>query len=266
MRDKIMRSRNKEWVAKMQAQPNLIWLDLSEEDKTDRLHALLHAILKQYTLTYPIIQKRLLCSRDWVTANILYNVPHIFINARTLAVLKTFAEKEGMISDNFSFPTSYYFFDEIEFTKWLRKNTTADRQTIIIDLSKYSPVPNYCQKCILLYNNYEQSQENNKKELLREYNDYVFSSLNEEGQNIYLRRIQDIAKREGEWGSVPFFSVPEDLVSQASMRDVYPNRERFVRQLYKVGAVRYTISSSLVRYSKEEVFKEIKPHEIVVRL
>ncbi len=260
----VIKTRNQKWVAKMQNQPNMKWLDLTQDSKDVRLKKLLTAILEQYTLTYPMLQEMLLCSRSWVTQHILCEVPHIFVNIRTLAALKEYGKKEGILPAGYLFPTSYYFFDAIAFEKWLRVNTIADRQTRVVDLSEYSPKSNFISKSITLYNAYTNAGGITKKEKYKKYDDFIFSSLDEQGQSLYVNKITSYVKRTEKRIPEPIISLPSKFVSSSTLTDSFVNNERVSRQIYKTGSARYTIKNSLVRFSADEVFREIKPYEIIL--
>lgn len=244
--------------------PNLIWIDkpsVSENGTKNSLqvaYKVLSMLTDDFNLTISDICNIFSCERKWVENNIKPNVKHIFLNSPFRIFLKKTALLNNIEIDEISLK-DYYYFSRKDFYLWLRKNIKIYRQTIVIDLMKFS---NNISKFESIKTSYlcELNKDNSsiqKHYLKLKFKADISETLTEKGKELFEE--VNPAKRNCEFIDVTNTEeIPNSLISIKDLKGIsqYSN-ELIYRNLYSHGALKYIIADSLVRYDADYISKSI---------
>lgn len=234
---------------------NLVYIE-----KTDKEQSFLKVALKvlsmyeeDYNLTISEITSILKCERQWVTKYVQDNVKHIFLNEQyrrlLIGVNKThFIIKEKLVLKD------YYYFSRSDFYRWLKENTVATKQTQRVDVNLYSN--NISEFKLLKYKHIKDL--NNSKNIISiatkilTYEDKIRDTLSPLGQEIAIRKLGVLNRKDTSEVKLKNFNIPKNLTSIKELKNWYGKSLEIVyRDLYKYGAIKYTIAGSLVRYDED---------------
>lgn len=275
-------SKRQQWITKMQNSENLIWID-NKIDKNIRVVAfhIWDMYDSDYHLSISDICKILLCDRNWVVRNVQDNVKHIFLNQFIRQVMMEQCGREQMLKD-------YYYFSETDFYRWLRENTIAERQTISIDVAKFSDNPFELKRLLISFDKkISECKSNIQKGLINiECYKTIHENLNSDGKKLLSAKVNPF-KRDLKYVKVnetlpkKFTSLKELKSNKISGKTI--NNEIIYRKLYLSGAIRYTISNKkkmketgqetkLVRYDSmclsipEGLYDIAVPYKVYLRI
>lgn len=199
---------------------------------------------KGFNLTINEIMDILKCSRLWAERNIIGEVKYMYISTNFYNALINACIKYE-IDENIMKELSKgkYYFSRSDFYSWLLKNTKAERQTIIIDLRNYAEDKKEFDNITA-----ELRKINLKKDKLRLLLK-LYDTLNEVGKKLVSIKPDstkrgDIKPVEVELNSIE--DIPKVFTSIKELKRT--SNELVYRELFRKGAVKYTILDSLVRY------------------
>lgn len=227
---------------------NLIFL---EQEKNETALMLAFRVIsmhkEDFNLSITDIAKILLCDRQWVVNNVKDNVKHIFLNA----IYRNFLNNVSI--EHFGetlYLNDYYYFSRADFYQWLKNNTIISRQTIKLDINEYS-------KDILKFEELTAKYIENLKSLKSlseikfiktKYHCDVEETLNSVGKCFYNSAV-NVTKRNAAEVIINEENLPETFTSIKILKaDIGKSLEIVYRMLYEIGAIKYTIATSLVRY------------------
>lgn len=232
------------WVDKMKNNPNTIWIEPPSKERhpVEVANEIWSMYDTGFDLTISEMCDMLLCNRNWIMNYVKDNVKHIFLSNHMRRFMSSISEDREVILKD------YYFFDRNDFYRWLRENTVAEKQSMVIDMYDYSNDKRVLDLIVKEYRNkkYSSTHMLELASAKAEYITNVHGNLNNKGKTLFSLRSSSI-KREGEFVEVDF-SQPEKFTSLKELRCVYVNNERVYRSLYECGAIKYTICDSLVRF------------------
>lgn len=229
---------------------NLVWIE-KKDDEDSSLELAFDVIemhKRDFNLTIKTISSILLCDRQWVVKNVKDNVKHIFLNENYRRFLNNICAQNR---EDLYF-ADYYYFSSKDFIRWLKENTRITRQTIKIDLATY------CMDRNELKERNKKYQQDTKKcsifnygILKSKYLNDVYNLMNDEGKK-YFESIVDVTKRKAKEVVLDKAELPEEFVSVKILKEEMDKSLEIVyRELYRSGAIKYTIANSLVRYDKD---------------
>lgn len=229
---------------------NLVFIE-KKEDETSAVIALrvLNMYDQDFNLTIKDICSILLCDRQWVVKNVKDNVKHIFLNADYRRFLKLIAKDYDYSDINLK---DYYYFSRKDFYKWLKRNTVATRQTIVVSVKAFCVDKVLFKKITDEY--YEEIREarNIYSNIVAnmEYQDKIYETLSEQGKEVFSKRLGVTNRDETKAVVIKSFDIPELISIKELRNEVYDKKslEIIYRDLYRYGAIKYTIANSLVRY------------------
>lgn len=237
------------WIDKMKNSNSIVWIDNSKETGESPVlvaEKLWDMYDDDFNLTISDICGILLCGRNWVIDNVKNNVKHIFIGMNMRKFMTNVDAYNRILKD-------YYYFSRQDFCRWLNENTIVQKQTVVVDVSKYSKNINVLRNIITKYDK-DIGSANSMLEIAAinlTYNNNVYNNLNDMGKKLFSLKARS-DKRVGEFITIPY-TIPESFVSIKELRDVFVNNERVYRSLYERGAIKYTICNSLVRFDKNYI-------------
>lgn len=233
-------SKRQQWITKVQSNKNMVWIDhnMNKNIKVVALH-IWDMYDDDFHLSIADICNILLCDRKWVVNNVKDNVKHIFLNEFIRGIMMTQCEREDILKD-------YYYFSESDFFRWLKQNTIAERQTISVDIGKFSKNPLELKRILTSYDKaLTECKTNIAKGLVNiEYYSLINETLNSDGRMLFSAKANPF-KRDIKYVKVPL-ELPKKFTSLKELKKQYStgrpvNHEIIYRKLYKQGAVRYTI-------------------------
>ena len=234
---------------------NLIFIEKSGDEESTLTVALrvLSMIDSDFNLTVSEISLILKCERQWVSKYVQKNVKHIFLNERYRAFLMEI-NKDHDYSDEELYLKDYYYFSRSDFFKWLKNNTVATKQTQRLDINIYSENLLEFKR---LKDEYMEVLNNSKNAIslgieTLAYEDKIKDTLSTVGQKIFSKRLGVLKRKDTSEIRLKNFNLPDELVSIKELKSWYGKSLEIVyRDLYKYGAIKYTIAGSLVRYDSQ---------------
>lgn len=249
------------WINKMKNKENVIWIDSHKDcskSAVEVVNELWDMYENDFNLTISEMCNILVCDRNWVIKYVVDNVKCIFIGNHMRLFMKKVCMDKEFIKD-------YYYFSRTDFQRWLKENTKAERQSIVIDMIEYA---NNEKSFLSLVSKYKSDKAgtNNMIDLgliITKFNSDVYDYVNDKGKQMYsLRKRED--KRNGcEFVNVDI-EIPNEFTSAKELKVVFNNNERVYRSLFSKGAIKYTICESLVRFDKDYYSEEEGILDIVV--
>ncbi len=246
---------------------NLIFLE-KKEDETPLMMAfrIISMYEKDFNLTIKDISQILLCERQWVIKNIRDNVKHIFLNDKYRKFLNEVSNEHEVKS---VYLNDYYYFSKTDFLSWLKNNTVMTRQTIRLDISKYSNdiikfkeiTHTYREEIKLIR---KSSKEFKEREIKYQYD--IQEILNDVGKR-YLNSSVNATKRNAKELIINNEMLPETFTSIKVLKTQMDRSLEIVyRRLYEIGAIKYTIANSLVRYDANPSIIPIENESVIVTI
>ena len=231
---------------------NLVWIEktFDEESTLNVAINVLHMYDSDFNLTIREISEILLCDRQWVVKHVKDNVKHIFLNENYRQFLRLISAEHW---DELVILKDYYYFSRTDFYRWLKENTVITRQTIMVDLS------NYCEDQVKFRketDKYFDALKDAKTIMQRmnielEYNSRVYKSLDKIGRKCFDNKVT-VTERKATAVVLKDEKLPRKFTSIKLLKsDINKSLEIVYRELYKYGALKYTIAMSLVRYDGE---------------
>lgn len=253
---------------------NLIYLEKNDKDSSSLVLA--QKVLKMYVddfnLTVGEICDLLQCERQWVMKYVKDNVKHLFLNNKYKTFLME-VDREHPVEEGVRvYLKDYYYFSRNDFYKWLKKNTVATKQTQRIDINIYSKDISDFKKITDEYREELKKDRNSISVGMAniQYENEIAKTLNEVGKKIFAERLGVTNRRKVIEVELKQFDIPEKLRSIKSMKEDYGTNsiEIIYRDLYKYGAIKYTICKSLVRYDESFVVEDYEkspyPYSITI--
>ncbi|MCI9069959.1 hypothetical protein [Clostridium sp.] len=243
-------------LKKSKEEKKLIYLEkeTTEEDFTRLALKILRMYDEDFNLTIKEISSILQCNRKWVERYVKDEVKHIFLNNRIRNILleKNREYSVTYIEENLK---DYYYFSREDFYNWLKNNTTATKQTQLIDINIYSNnILDFKKAAKEYYDNMKGAGNSLSIGMSKiEYEENISRTLNHEGKEIFSKRLKKTHRGRVDSVRLKNFEIPEKLVSIKDLKEKYKtkNDETIYRELFNNGAIKYTIAGSLVRYDKE---------------
>lgn len=249
---------------------NLVYIEKKSDDTSSLTVAfnVLRMYESDFNLTISEIANILQCERQWVVKYVQGNVKHIFLNDIYRSFLMSVNEEYDICSERI-YLKDYYYFSKKDFYKWLKKNTIATKQTQAIDINLYS---NNLQEFDRITKEYAIAMKEAKTSIAigvarMKYEDNIRNTLSNEGKDIYSHRLGVINRSKVKGVKLKEFDLPDKLTSIKNLKDD-SSLEIVYRELFRRGAIKYTIANSLVRY--DEDFNNISyklsdnPHMITI--
>lgn len=239
-------SKKEQWIDKMRSS-SIVWIDdpkSSNTHPTEVATKIWDMYEHDFNLSIYDICDILLCDRNWVVKNVKDNVKHIFLGLNMRKFMANLHDNELFLKD-------YYYFSRGDFDRWLKDNTKIERQTIVIDLYKYS---NNTKELYNIVAQYELDKYNAKSmlevaSLTAKYNSSVMMNMNNIGKHLFSIRHR-VDKRTAKPIEIISGDMPHEFTSLKVLKNSLSNNERVYRSLYGAGALKYTICNSLVRFDK----------------
>lgn len=240
-------------LKKSKEEKNLIYLEKEtpEEDFTKLALKILRMYDDDFNLTIKEISSILQCNRKWVEHNVKDEVKHIFLNKRIKNILleKNREYSITYIEDNLK---DYYYFSRKDFYNWLKNNTVATKQTQLIDINIYSNNILDFKKATEEYYDDMKGARN----LLSigtskiEYEEKINETLSYYGKKFFSKRLKETYRGKVDNVRLENFEIPQKFISVKNLKEYYKtnNDETIYRDLFKRGAIKYTIAGRLVRY------------------
>lgn len=228
---------------------NLVWIEQEQSNKSKLSIALevLDMYESDFNLTIAEICCILLCDRQWVVQNVKDNVKHIFLNEnyRQFLILINAEHRDYDVK-----LVDYYYFSRSDFYNWLEENTVVTRQTIMIDISTYCDDQQDYQIATKEYIKAKNEMEDSlgMLKINFQYYDKVYKLLNKTGKKYFENRVS-VVERKANPVVLNNVELPSKFTSIKILKaDINKSLEIVYRDLYKYGALKYTIANSLVRY------------------
>ena len=233
---------------------NLVYIEKETDEQS--VLTIAYKVISMYendfNLTISEIASILKCERQWVVKYVKDNVKHIFLNDRYRAFLMQI-NREHSITEEDIYLKDYYYFSRIDFFKWLKNNTIATKQTQRLDINIYSADISGFKKVSDEYRE-ELNKARNPISIgmaILTYEDNIKKTLTPLGQEIFNKRLGVTKRKDTKEVRLKKFNLPENLVSMKELKTWYGKSLEIVyRDLYKSGAIKYTIAGSLVRYDE----------------
>lgn len=219
---------------------NLIYIEKKDENESATSVAIRVMLMidREFNLTIEEITKILKCDRQWVAKYVQNNVKHIFLNDKYRLFLMKVNEENFIINSQWILK-DYYYFSREDFFRWLKENTVATRKTIMLDIGSYyskdlkNKAKNIVNTTFKMLKNEEKIKEN----------------LSDIGKEFFDKRLGVTNRKDTNEINIKNFELPKILISIKELKEYYgKNLEIIYRDLYKYGAIKYTIANSLVRY------------------
>lgn len=251
---------------------NLIYIEKRNENESSLTIALkvLSMIENDFNLTIAELTTILKCERQWITKYVQDNVKHIFLNDKYRAFLME-VDRKHSITEEKLYLKDYYYFSRTDFFKWLKNNTVATKQTQRIDINIYSDNVLDFKK---ITDEYREVLKEAKTSILVGmanivYEENIRKTLSPAGQKIFDKRLGVVNRKGTSEVVLRKFELPETFVSIKELKSSYGKSLEIVyRDLFKCGAIKYTIAGSLVRYdehfSLESFKKSHYPYTITI--
>lgn len=231
---------------------NLVYIEKNNEDESSLTVAfkVLSMIEDDFNLTITEIASILKCERQWVTKYVQNDVKHIFLNDRYRAFLMNINREHNIVEEKL-YLKDYYYFSRTDFFRWLKKNTVATKQTQRLDINIYSADISEFKR---ITDEYREVLRGDKSPItvgmaIITYEDNLKKTLTPVGQEIFTKKLGVTKRKETKEVIVENFELPEEFVTIKELKlDYGKSLEIVYRDLYKYGAIKYTIAGSLVRY------------------
>ena len=251
---------------------NLVYIEKRKEDESSLTiaHRVISMYKDDYNLTISEVSSILKCERQWVIKYVLDNVKHIFLNDKYRAFLMEIDRTHSLTKEKL-YLKDYYYFSRTDFFKWLKDNTVATKQTQRLDINFYSADISEFKK---ITDEYREVLSRAKNPIsvgmaIITYEDNLKETLTPVGKEIFSKKLGVTKRKETKEIILQDFELPENLVSVKNMKSWYgKSLEIIYRDLYKYGAIKYTIAGSLVRYDEffnvEEYAKSEYSYPIII--
>ena len=228
---------------------NLVFIEKSSDEQSSLTIGLrvISMYNSDFNLTIKEIGEILLCDRQWVVKYVKDNVKHIFLNETYRRFLFLIGNEYGELK---SFLNDYYYFSRSDFYRWLKENTVVTRQTIMIDISTYCDDQQDYQIATKEYIKAKNEMEDSlgMLKINFQYYDKVYKLLNKTGKKYFENRVS-VVERKANPVVLNNVELPSKFTSIKILKaDINKSLEIVYRDLYKYGALKYTIANSLVRY------------------
>lgn len=244
---------------------NLVYIEKIDENESSFTVAckVLSMYEKEYNLTLSEIASILKCEKQWVTKYVKDNVKHIFLNDRYRVFLMEIAREYSLTKETL-YLKDYYYFSRKDFFRWLKENTIATKQTQRLDINIFSAdISEFKRKTF----EYTEALKEAKNSItigmaMIKYEENIKKTLTLTGKSIFEKRLGVLKRKKTKEVIVEDFELPEKFVSIKELKNLYDKSMEIVyRDLYKHGAVKYTIAGSLVRYDESFAFKNHEQSE-----
>lgn len=244
---------------------NLVFIEKVDENQSSLTVAtkVISMYYDDFNLTISEIASILKCERQWVTKYVQKNVKHIFLNEQYRRFLMEINRSHSIMGERLILK-DYYYFSRKDFYKWLKENTIATKQTQRIDVNIYS---NNILEFKKLAKEHMEVLNNSKNlistavEILT-YEDKIRDTLSPIGQKILSKKLGVLKRKETSEVKLKKFDLPEELVSIKELKSWYgKSLEIIYRDLFKYGAIKYTIAGSLVRYDEQFALEKFEKSE-----
>jgi len=232
---------------------NLIYIEKTSDDTSSLTVAfnVLRMYENDFNLTISDIANILQCDRQWVTKYVQENVKHIFLNDIYRSFLMGVNEEYSICSERI-YLKDYYYFSKEDFYKWLKKNTTATKQTQVVDINLYSKDFKEFNR---VTKEYAEAIKEAKTSIMLgaariTYEDNVKKTLSDKGKELFSWKLGVTNRGKVKEVKLREFDLPNNLISIKNMKG-NNSLELVYRTLFKNGVTKYTIAKSLVRYDKD---------------
>lgn len=240
-------------LKKSKEEKNLIYLEkeTTEEDFTRLALKILRMYDEDFNLTIKEISSILQCNRKWVERYVKDEVKHIFLNNRIRNILleKNREYSVTYIEDNLK---DYYYFSRKDFYNWLKNNTVATKQTQLIDINIYSNnILDFKKATEEYYDDMKGARNSLSIGMSKiEYEEKINETLSYYGKKFFSERLKETRRGKVDSVRLENFEIPQKLISVKNLKEYYKtnNDETIYRDLFKRGAIKYTIAGRLVRY------------------
>lgn len=239
---------------------NLIYIENKDESSVTIASKIILMYEDDFNLTISEIVSILKCERQWVTKYVQENVKHIFLNDRYRAFLMEIG-REYSLTEEKLYLKDYYYFSRTDFSRWLKENTVATKQTQRLDINIYSADISEFKRITDEYREVLKGAKNSISVGIATitYEDKVKNTLTPIGQKIFNKRLGVTNRKEISEVRLKKFELPESLVSIKELKNLYGKSLEIVyRDLFRCGAIKYTIASSLVRYDENFTMENYK--------
>jgi len=231
---------------------NLVYIEKINEDESSLIVALkvISMYENDYNLTLTKIASIFKCERQWVTKYVQDNVKHIFLNDRYRAYLME-VDKTRSINEKGLYLKDYYYFSRVDFFRWLKNNTVATRQAQRMDINIYSADFSEFKR---ITNEYREVLKKAKNYIsvgmaTMDYENNLEKTLIPFGQKVFSKRLGVTNRKNTKEVRIKNFELPEGFTSIKELKkDCGKSLEIVYRDLFRCGAIKYTIAESLVRY------------------
>lgn len=240
-------------LKKSKEEKNLIYIEkeTTEEDFTRLALKILRMYDEDFNLTIKEISSILQCNRKWVERYVKDEVKHIFLNNRIRNILleKNREYSVTYIEDNLK---DYYYFSRKDFYNWLKNNTVATKQTQLIDINIYSNnILDFKKATEEYYDDMKGARNSLSIGMSKiEYEEKINETLSYYGKKFFSERLKETRRGKVDSVRLENFEIPQKLISVKNLKEYYKtnNDETIYRDLFKRGAIKYTIAGRLVRY------------------
>lgn len=242
---------------------NLVYIENKDKSSLTIASKVISMYEDDFNLTISEIASILKCERQWVTKYVQENVKHIFLNEQYRRFLMEVNKSHSVIEERLVLK-DYYYFSRKDFYRWLKENTVATKQTQRIDVNIHSDN-------ILKFKNIKDEHLevlNNSKNIISlgievlTYEDKIKETLSPIGQRIFSKKLGVTNRKEVSEIKLKHFNIPDNLVSVKELKSWYGKSLEIVyRDLFKYGAVKYTIAGSLVRYDEHFTVENFEESE-----
>lgn len=239
---------------------NLIYIENKDESSVTIASKIILMYEDDFNLTISEIVSILKCERQWVTKYVQENVKHIFLNDRYRAFLMEIG-REYSLTEEKLYLKDYYYFSRTDFSRWLKENTVATKQTQRLDINIYSADISEFKRITDEYREVLKGAKNSISVGIATitYEDKVKNTLTPIGQKIFNKRLGVTNRKEISEVRLKKFELPESLVSIKELKNLYGKSLEIVyRDLFRCGAIKYTIAGSLVRYDENFTMENYK--------
>lgn len=240
-------------LKKSKEEKNLIYLEkeTTEENFTRLALKILRMYDEDFNLTTKEISSILQCNRKWVERYVKDEVKHIFLNNRIRNILleKNREYSVTYIEDNLK---DYYYFSRKDFYNWLKNNTVATKQTQLIDINIYSNnILDFKKATEEYYDDMKGARNSLSIGMSKiEYEEKINETLSYYGKKFFSERLKETRRGKVDSVRLENFEIPQKLISVKNLKEYYKtnNDETIYRDLFKRGAIKYTIAGRLVGY------------------
>lgn len=231
---------------------NLVYIEKMNENESSLTVALkvISMYESDYNLTLTEIASILKCERQWVTKYVQENVKHIFLNDRYRAFLMEVDRTHSIVEEGL-YLKDYYYFSRMDFFRWLKDNTIATKQTQRMDINIYSVDFQEFKKITDEHREVLRKAKNSISVgmAIMKYEDRLKNTLTPFGQKVFSKRLGVTNRKDTKEVRIKNFELPEEFTTIKELKKDYGKSLEIVyRDLFRYGAIKYTIAGSLVRY------------------